>query len=98
MKTVKNSIILYILICLIINFFGVLVNATFSDLKVNIFFITRFICSNKYVKQLVLINHSCISPTLQREWGLELCLFFKKWGRLHFSPKKREVGKIMEER
>ena len=67
MKTVKNSIILYILICPIINFFGGLVNATFSDLKVNIFFITRFICSNKYVKQLVLINHSCISPTLQRE-------------------------------
>ena len=68
MKMVKNSIILYILLCLIINiFFGSLVNATFSDLKVNIFVVTSFICSDKYVKQLVLINHSCISPTLQRK-------------------------------
>ena len=74
MKKVKNSIILYTFFCLIIIFFGSLVNATFSDLKVNIFIITSFICSNKYVKQLVLINHSCISPTLQREWGLEFCL------------------------
>ena len=97
MKIVKNSIILYILLFLIINFFGSLLNATFSDLKVNIFIITSFICSNKYVKQLVLINHSCISPTLQREWGLEFYLFSKKWGRIYFSPKKREVGKIVEE-
>ena len=43
--------------------------------------------SNKYVKQVVLINHSWISPTL----------FLKKWGRVHFSPKKGEVGKIIEE-
>ena len=95
---VRNSIILYILLCLIINFFfGSLVNATFSDLKVNIFVITSFICSNKYVKQLVLINHSCICPTLQRKLELAFCLFSKKWGRLHFSPKKRKVGKIVEE-
>ena len=53
--------------------------------------------SNKYVKQVVLINHSWTSPILQQGWELELCLFFKKWGRLHFSPKKREVGKIIEE-
>ena len=53
--------------------------------------------SNKYVKQLVLINHSWISPTLQKGWELELCLFFKKWARVHFSPKKGEVGKIIEE-
>ena len=97
MKIVKNSIILYILLFLIINFFGSLLNATFSDLKVNIFIITSFICSNKYVKQLVLINHSYISRTLQREWELEFCLFFKKWWRVHFSPKKREVGKTVEE-
>ena len=80
-----------------LTFFGSLVNATFSNLKMNIFIITSFICSNKYVKQLVLINHSCISPTLQREWGLEFCLFSKRWGRVHFSPKMREVGKIVEE-
>ena len=52
--------------------------------------------SKKYVKQVVLINHSWISPTLQKGWKLEFCLFFKKWGRIHFSPKK-EVGKIVEE-
>ena len=52
---------------------------------------------NKYVKQVVLINHSWISPTLQKGWELEFCLFFKKWGRVHFSPKKGEVGKIVEE-
>ena len=65
--------------------------------KCHIFVITCFICSNKHVKQLVWINHSCISLTLQKEWGLEFCLFSKKWGRVHFSPKKREVGKIVEE-
>ena len=55
---------------IIINFFGSLVNTTFSNLKVNIFIINSFICTNKCVKQLVLINHSCISPRLQREWRL----------------------------
>ena len=52
--------------------------------------------SNKYVKQVVLNNHSWISPILQQRWELELCLFFKKWGRVHFS-KKGEVGNIIEE-
>ena len=70
--------ILYLL-CLIINiFFGSLVNTTFSTLKVNVFIITGLICSNKYVKKLVLINHDFISSTLQREWGLEFRLFSKK--------------------
>ena len=70
--------ILYLL-CLIINvFFGSLVNTTFSTLKVNVFIITGVICSNKYVKKLVLINHGFISPMLQREWGLEFRLFSKK--------------------
>ena len=50
--------------------------------------------SNKYVKQVVLINHSWISPTLQKGWELEFCLFFKKWGRVQFSPRKGEVGKM----
>ena len=53
--------------------------------------------SNKYMKQVVLISHSWICPTLQKEWELEFCLFFKKWGRVHFFPKKGEVGKIVEE-
>ena len=56
-------------------FFGILVNGTFSNLKLNFFIITGFLCSNRYVKQELLINHSWISPTLQREWGLEFCLF-----------------------
>ena len=47
------------------------------------------------VKQ-VLINNSWTSPTLQTGWKLEFCLFFKKWGRVHFSLKKEEVGKIEE--
>ena len=66
---------------LIINiFFGSLVNDKFSDLKLNIFIITGFICSKKYVKQVALINHSWISPILQRGLGLEFYLFSKKWG------------------
>ena len=43
-------------------FFGSLVSNTFSNSKLNIFIITGFVCSNKYVKQLVLINHSCMAP------------------------------------
>ena len=39
-------------------FFESLVNDKFSNLKLNVFLITGFICSNKYVKQVVLINHS----------------------------------------
>ena len=68
-----------------------------SNFKFNVFIITGSIFSNKYVKQVVLINHSWISPTLQKGWELEFCLFFKKWGRVHFFPKKGEVGKIVEE-
>ena len=52
---------------------------------------------NEYVKKVVSINHSWISPILQQGWELELCLFFKKWRRVHFSPKKGEVGKIIED-
>ena len=52
---------------------------------------------NKYVTQVVLINHSWISLTLQKGWESEFCLFFIKWGRVHFSPKKGEFGKIVEE-
>ena len=49
--------------CLIINlFFGRLVNDPFLNLKLNVFVINGFVCSNKYVKQLVLINHSLSTP------------------------------------
>ena len=53
---------------LIMNIFsGSLVNDTFSKLKLNIcIIIFTIICTNKYVKQVDLINHSLISPTLQR--------------------------------
>ena len=53
--------------------------------------------SDKYVKQVVLINHSSISLILQKRWEMEFCLFFKTWGRVHFSSKNREVGKIVDE-
>ena len=47
-------------------FFGSLVNGKFSNFKLNAFIITGIICSSKYVKEVVLINHSWIYPTLQR--------------------------------
>ena len=59
--------------------------------------LNQYWISNKYVKQIILINLNWISPTLQKGWELEFCLFFKKWERVHFSPKKGEVGKIVEE-
>ena len=49
------------------------------------------------MKLKVLINNSWISPTLQWGWVLEFCFFSKEWDRVHFSPKKGEVGKIVEE-
>ena len=69
-------------------FFQSLVNDTFSNLKLNLFIINGFICSNKYLKQVVWINHSWISPTLQRGWGFKFCLFSKKCGRVDFSHRK----------
>ena len=88
----------HIFFCLTVNtFFGSLVNETFSNLKFNVFIITGSIFNEKYVKQVVLINSSSISPTLQKGWGLEFCSFFKKWGRVHFSPNKEEVGKTVAE-
>ena len=59
--------------------------------------LNQYWISNKYVKQIILINLNWISPTLQKGWELEFCLFFKKWRRVHFSPKKGEAGKIVEE-
>ena len=62
--------------CVIIDLFLILVNNTFSNLKLIAFIITGF--SNKEAKQMVLINHIWIRPILQRGWGLEFCLFSKK--------------------
>ena len=51
----------------LINIFpGSLVNGKFLNLKSNAFIITGFVCSSKYVKQTVLINHRWITPTLQK--------------------------------
>ena len=79
--------------CLAIIFFWGLVNDTFSNLKLNY----CWLCGNKYVKQVVWINHSWISPTLQRGWGTGVMFNLQKWRKVHFSPKKGEVGKIVEE-
>ena len=59
--------------------------------------LNQYWISNKYVKQIILINLNWISPTLQKGWELEFCLFFKNGNRVHFSPKKGEVCKIVEE-
>ena len=70
-------------------------------MKLNIFIIIFVTSSNKYVKYVVLINHSWISPTLQSGWGLEFGLFSKKDGGMAggggiFFAKKGEVGKIVD--
>ena len=53
----KFNDIAYFIMSYHYQFLGSAINATFSNLKVNVFIITDFICS-KYVKQLVLINDS----------------------------------------
>ena len=68
-------------------FSGNLVNDKFSNLKLNIF------CSDKYGKQVVLINYSWISPTLQKSWRLEFCLFSKKRESVHFPQKRNRLVK-----
>ena len=50
-------ITLLVTFVIINNFFGSIVNDTSSNLKLNVFIITDFICSY-YAKKLVLINHS----------------------------------------
>ena len=49
--------------------------------------------STKYVKQVVLINHSWIASTLQKRWGLGFCLFSKKGGSVHFPQKMERLVK-----
>ena len=46
-------------------------------------------------KQVVLINHSWNSPTLHKEWRLEVCLFFPKVG--DFSEKNGRLVKWLYE-
>ena len=60
-------------------------------------FLLLLASSTKYVKQVVLVNHNWISPTLQKRWGLEFCLIVQKRGECSFSSKIGEVGKIVEE-
>ena len=43
-----------------------LVNDTFLNFKLIVFILTGFICNNKDVKQVVLINYGSKSPTLKR--------------------------------
>ena len=67
----------------VINIFsGSLVNE-----KLSVFVTTGFICITKYVKHVVLINRSWISPTVQNRWGLMFCLFSKNWGSVHILQK-----------
>ena len=70
-------------------FSGNLVNDKFSNLKLNIF------CSDKYGKQVVLINYSWISPTLQ-ELEIGVLFILQKTGECTFPSKKEQAGKIME--
>ena len=64
-----------------LSFFVSLVNDTFSNLKLKVFIITGFICRNKYMKELVLVNHNWISPMLQRDGD---------WSSV-YSPKKKRA-------
>ena len=74
-------------------FCGSLVNDKFSKLKSDVFIINRFIYSNKYGKQVFLINYNWIFFTIQRGWGLEFSLFSKKWESLHFLRKGERLVK-----
>ena len=56
-------------------------------LKVNIFIITGFICSNKYVKQLVLITHS---PHITKGTGTGVLFILQKNRGGYIFPQKRE--------
>ena len=70
-------------------FFGSLVNDTFSNLKFNIFIITGSIFGNKYMKQVVLINHSWISITFYKRNGDWSSVYSSKnWVRYIFFCKK----------
>ena len=83
--------------CLINNFSGGLVNDKFLNVKLNALIITGFIYNTRYEKQVVLINHSSISPILQNRWELGFYLFSKKKkkkkGNVHFLQKWERLVK-----
>ena len=87
--------------CLIINiYFWKFSKWHILKFEIKCFINTGFTCSNKYVKQVVLINNSWIYPKFQRGWGLEFCLFSEKWRTGTFFPKKgRGIsrGKLLRE-
>ena len=66
-------------------------------MRLNVFIITGSIFSNKYVKYVVLINHSWISPTLQKGMETGVLFILQKIGEGRFLSKKGEVGKIADE-
>ena len=62
-----------------------LVNDTYSNLKLVVFITTSFVCSKKELKQIVLINHSYISLTLERGRG---------WSSVYSPKSGRGWGKF----
>ena len=54
------------------------------------YIITGFICIEKEVKQVVLINHSWLSLTIQRGWGWSSVNSPKSWDGGKFSSQKKE--------
>ena len=72
-------------------FFESLVNDKFSNLKLNVFLITGFICSNKYVKQVVLINHSWSSPRHKGDWDWRPVYSPESGGGYIFPKRERLV-------
>ena len=70
--------------CVIINFLKKgLVNDTFINFKLIVFINTGFICSNKEVLLVVLINHRWIFPTFPKVMGV---------GNFVYSPKNNGSG------
>ena len=73
-----------------LQFFGSLVNHAFSNLKLDTFIITDFICSNKFMEQEVLINYSWISPHITKDMEIGVVFILQKFEKGTFFTKKRE--------
>ena len=73
---------------LFIFFFGSLVNETFLNLKFNVFIITGSIFGSKYVKQVVLINHSWILPFFTKGMWIGVLFILQKMGKDTFCSKE----------
>ena len=71
-----------------ISFFQNLVNDTFLNLQ-SVF--TRFISSTKQVKQVVLINHSWVSPYFSKGLGLSILQQKKGVCDNFIYPKKKRL-------